>query len=132
MYSTFQNFFKKSSIKPLDKRTKESYHEHNGTRKHKTEVPQNTNEHQGGSTMNVFTIKEVREYLESVNATECRVHDYSYEEKDCSEDPIAQLFSVADTVAWLEQNPAYNRGGEDAGYLLVIFNAEGFVEELIF
>lgn len=80
----------------------------------------------------LFTLKEVQEYLETVEMAECRFHDYDYESKDCSEDPVAQVFTVEDAVAYLMENPAYNRGGEEAGYLLVIFDENNYIGEVVF
>lgn len=78
----------------------------------------------------IFTIPELRDYLESMNAHECRIHLYGYYDDESSEDPIEQIFGIDETMQWINEHPAYFTNGETIGYLIVVFGRS--VEEVIF
>lgn len=81
----------------------------------------------------IYSYEDLRFFLDWIaQATECHVYDYDYASKDSSEDPVAQLFGVNETLNWIAENPAYSRGGEMAGYQLEVFNRAGFYCEVIF
>ena len=81
----------------------------------------------------IHTNEELRFFLDWIaQATECHVYDYDYMSEESSEDPVAQLFGVDETMNWIVENPAYNRGGEMAGYLVEVFNRAGHYCEIIF
>ena len=88
------------------------------------------------TTMNgnqIHTLPELQFFLDwCVQATECHIYPYGYEDKETSEDPIEVFHSVADTVNWIKDNPAYSTWGEMTGYLIVVFNGGGFSCEVIF
>lgn len=77
-------------------------------------------------TMNkTYSYPELRSTLESLNATECRIHAYGYEDKEVSEDPIQQIFGLEESMKWIAENPAYSFWGEMTGYMIVVFGNDG-------
>lgn len=88
------------------------------------------------ATMNVnqiTTLPELQFFLDwCVQATECHIYPYGYEDKETSEDPIACLHGVDETIKWIAENPAHSTWGEMTGYLVVVFNHAGYSCEVIF
>lgn len=81
----------------------------------------------------IFTVPDLRAYLEAMGAWECHIYPYGYEDKETSEDPIQQIFGLDETMNWIMENPAYCDWGEMTGYMVVIFNHNrDFVDEVIF
>lgn len=70
----------------------------------------------------VYTDKDLRAYLESMSANEFRVHLYDYIEGDSSEDPVAQLFSVEETLEYVHNNVANVYYIGEIGYEILAFN----------
>ena len=88
------------------------------------------------TTMNsnqIYTLQELRFFLDwCVQATECHIYPYGYDDKDTSEDPIACLHGVDETINWIYENPAYCKWGEMIGYMVVYFNDAGSCGGVIF
>ena len=81
----------------------------------------------------IFTVPDLRAYLEATGAWECHIYPYGYDDEETSEDPIAQLFGIDETMNWIMENPAYCTWGELTGYMVVIFNHNrDYVDEVIF
>lgn len=81
----------------------------------------------------IFTIPELQNFLAwDVQATECHIYPYGYDDGETSEDPIACLHGVEETIQWIKENPAYPTWGEMTGYLVVVFNRAGYSCEVIF
>ena len=88
------------------------------------------------TTMNAnrfYTIPELRHFLDRIaTATECHIYPYGYDDGETSEDPIACLHSVDETIRWIEENPAYLMWGEMTGYEIVVFNKAGYYTTVVF
>lgn len=81
----------------------------------------------------IFTIPELQYFLDwCVQATECHIYPYGYGDGETSEDPIACLHGVEETIQWIKENPAYPTWGKMTGYLVVVFNRAGYSCEVIF
>ena len=80
----------------------------------------------------IYTENELRAYLETLNGVEYRIHTCDYFTGESSEDPVAQLFSIDDTVNYVinnDANPAYIGL---VGYEILVFNRAGYMESVIF
>ena len=85
------------------------------------------------SSNKINTFEELRLFLEmNARATECHVYPYGYKDEETSEDPIKVLHGVEETIEWIKENPACVEWGEMTGYLVVVFNRDGFYREVIF
>ena len=81
----------------------------------------------------IFSIPELEANLTGIGAYECRIHIYGYEDGETSEDPIAQIFGIAEAIEWIESNPAYTMWGELTGYEVIAFGEDGkYIESIIF
>lgn len=80
----------------------------------------------------IFTIPELQYFLDwCAQATECHIYPYGYDDGETSEDPIACLHGVEETIQWIKENPARPTWGEKTGYLVVVFNRAGYSCEVI-
>ena len=87
------------------------------------------------TTMNqnhFYTGNALRAYLETLNAVEYRVHTYDYFTGESSEDPVAQLFSIDDTVDYVVNNDANPYYLGLIGYEILVFNRTDYLESVIF
>ena len=83
--------------------------------------------------MKILSIPELEANLASIGAYECRIHIYGYEDDESSEDPIMQIFGIAEAVKWIKDNPAYSYFGELTGYMIIAFGDDGnYIETIIF
>ena len=81
----------------------------------------------------IFSIPELRSFLEAVDAYEIHVFPYGYDDGETSEDPIKQIFGAEEAVAWIMDNPSYSVWGEMTGYMIVAFDhSRNYADTAIF
>ena len=80
----------------------------------------------------IYTENELRAYLETLNGVEYRIHTCDYFTGESSEDPVAQLFSIDETVDYVVNNDANPLYVGLVGYEILVFNANGYLESVIF
>ena len=80
----------------------------------------------------IYSEPDLRAFLETKDVTECHIYPYGYYDEETSEDPIAQLFGIDETMNWIAENPAYSTWGEQTGYMVVAFNHSGYADAALF
>ena len=90
-------------------------------------------EYRMNNTKRLFGYEELRDYCESIHMTECRVHYVDpYETYDpWSEDPHGQVFTVDALINFLMGDNLYEQGRNDLCHGLVMFNNNGYVEDVL-
>ena len=81
----------------------------------------------------IYSLPELRYFLDWITqATECHIYPYGYDDGETSEDPIACLNGVDETINWIMNHPAYSTWGKMTGYQVTIFNADGYSCDVVF
>ena len=75
----------------------------------------------------------IRNYCAEIEMTECRVHwvDPNDNYDPWSEEAYAQVFNAEDLISFLQSDNLYEQGHETLCHGLVMFNANGYVEDIL-
>lgn len=75
-------------------------------------------------TKRIYSVPDLREYLDSVDAYAANIFPCGYYDEMTSEDPIMGIDGREEIMNWILENPSYIEWGEMIGYMIVVSNSK--------